>query len=100
MPAKIDYNPKKLADFCQRWQVRELALFGSVLREDFRSDSDVDVMVTFEPGDPWSYWDWPKMICELEGIFGRKVDFVEKRSIQNPFRKHEIMNSHEVVYAA
>lgn len=100
MPTQINYDPEKLAAFCRKWQVKELALFGSVLREDFGPDSDVDVLVTFEPNDPWSYWDWPDMIGELESIFGRKVDFVEKRSIRNPFRRHEILRSHEVVYAA
>jgi predicted nucleotidyltransferase len=62
MPARIAYDCEKLAAFCRKWKVRELALFGSVLREDFGPDSDVDVMVTFEPDDPWSYWDWPAMI--------------------------------------
>lgn len=100
MPARLHIDSDKLADFCRKWKVRELSLFGSVLREDFREDSDVDVMVVFNPDAPWSYWEWPDMTDELRTIFGRKIDLVEKRSITNPFRRHHIMNHHEVVYAA
>lgn len=100
MPAKIAYDREKLALFCKRWKVRELALFGSVLRDDFGPDSDVDVLVAFEPGDPWSYWEWPDMIAELEVIFGREVDLVPKDGLKNPFRRHEILTTREVVYAA
>ena len=65
MPACISYDKMKLDAFCRKRKVRELALFGSVLRDDSRSDSDVDVLVTFEPNDPWSLWDWPAMMDEL-----------------------------------
>lgn len=90
----------QLADFCRRWQVVELALFGSVLRPDFRPESDVDVLVTFAQEAPWSYWEFPIMQRELEAIFGRPVDLVEKRAITNPFRRHRILTSKRVVYAA
>lgn len=89
-----------IGDFCRRWQITELALFGSVLRDDFRPDSDVDVLVTFAPDAPWSYWEWPDMIGELEKMFDRKVDFVEKQAIQNPFRRRSILSSYQVLYAA
>lgn len=100
MPSRIPYNSDALAAFCRKWKVKELALFGSVLREDFRPDSDVDVLVTFEPDDPWSLWDWPDMMEDLKKIFGREIDLVEKDAVKNPFRRHHIMNNHEVVYAA
>lgn len=100
MPCRIAYDPKQLAAFCIKWKVKELALFGSVLRDDFRPDSDVDVMVTFEPDAPWSYWEWPLMMDELQVVFGRRIDLVEKRSITNPFRRQSIGRHHEVVYAA
>jgi uncharacterized protein len=100
MPARIPFDREALARFCRKWQVRELALFGSVLREDFTPDSDVDVLVTFDPAAPWSLWDWPDMMDELKEIFGREIDLVEKRAVTNPFRRHHIQHHHEVVYAA
>jgi predicted nucleotidyltransferase len=93
-------DPHQIADFCRRWKVTELALFGSVLREDFRPDSDVDVLVTFEPGAPWTLWDLSRMRIELEAIFGREVDLVEKKALRNPFRRQAILANQRVVYAA
>lgn len=90
----------RIADFCRRWKVTELALFGSVLREDFRPDSDIDVLVTFEPGAPWTLWDLSRMRIELEAIFGREVDLVEKKALRNPFRRQAILANQRVVYAA
>jgi predicted nucleotidyltransferase len=90
----------QIADFCRRWKITELALFGSVLREDFRPDSDIDVLVTFEPGAPWTLWDLSRMRIELEAIFGREVDLVEKKALRNPFRRRAILANQRVVYAA
>jgi predicted nucleotidyltransferase len=89
-----------LNTFCHKWRVQELALFGSVLREDFSPESDVDVLVTFDQKAPWSLWDLIAMREELEGMLGRKVDLVEKDAIRNPFRRREILRTHQVVYAA
>jgi len=75
-------------------------LFGSVLREDFRPESDVDVLVSFDPDIPWSLFDWIDMIEELQEIFGREVDLVEKSGLRNPFRRREILDNRQVVYAA
>jgi predicted nucleotidyltransferase len=100
MHAHIQFNPDAIKLFCQKWRIVELALFGSVLREDFRPESDVDVLVTFAPDAPWSYWEWPDMVDELRAIFGRPVDLVERRSVTNPWRKHHILHHQEVVYAA
>src|SRR3954470_7146261 len=86
--------------FCRKWQVRELALFGSVLREDFSPESDVDVLVTFDREAPWSLWDVITMREELEQMLGRKVDLVEKDAIRNPFRRREILRTHQVIHAA
>ena len=71
-------NHERIAEFCQKWKIRELSLFGSVLREDFGSESDVDILVSFEPDAPWSYFEWADMQEELNAIFDRKVDLVEK----------------------
>ncbi len=100
MSARIDYDREKIAAFCRKWRVKELALFGSVLRDDFGPDSDVDVLVTFEPDDPWSLLDWHPMMEDLRGIFGRRIDLVEKPALRNPFRRHEILRTHEVIHAA
>ena len=96
----IDIPEDKIADFCQRWKVVELALFGSVLRDDFRPDSDIDVLITFQPDAPWSLWDLFDMREELHQMFGRDIDLVEKDALRNPFRRHEILRTYKVVYAA
>ena len=97
---KIDIPMNRIKDFCRRWRVTEFSLFGSVLRDDFRPDSDVDVMVSFEEGAGWSLLDIVEMEEELKSIFGRDVDLVEKGAIRNPFRRHSIMQNREVLHAA
>lgn len=96
----IDIPDDRIADFCRRWKVTQLALFGSVLRDDFRADSDVDVLVTFEPDADISLFDLGAMQQELEGMFGRHVDLVEEAGLRNPFRRRSILSSREIVYAA
>jgi predicted nucleotidyltransferase len=91
---------KKIADFCRRWKIVEFSLFGSVLREDFRPDSDVDVLVSFCPDIPWSLFDWIDMIDELKAMFGCEVALVEKSGLRNPFRRHSILSTRQVIYAA
>lgn len=98
--SKIDIPMDKIEDFCRRWRIKEFSLFGSVLRDDFRSDSDVDVLVSFEENAGWSLYDVVDMKEELKAIFGREVDLVEKGAIRNPFRKHSILSTKEVLYAA
>jgi uncharacterized protein len=95
---KIQIDEQAIADFCRRWKIAELSLFGSVLRDDFSPESDVDVLVVFEEDAPWSYWDWGRMTAELEAIFGRRVDLVEKRSIINPFRRHHILTNRRIIH--
>ena len=90
---------KKIAAFCKHWQVTELSLFGSVLRADFRPDSDVDVLVTFSPKAEISLFDLVQMKLDLEKIFRRPVDVIEKDALENPFRKREILRTAQVIYA-
>jgi len=101
-PAKrnLQVDPGRIADFCRRWRITELALFGSVLRDDFRPNSDVDALVSFEPEAPWSLWDLSAMRQELEQIFGREVDLVEKKGLRNPFRRQAILATQRLIYAA
>jgi hypothetical protein len=97
---KLPVPEKKIRTFCRHWKVTEFALFGSILREDFRPDSDVDVLVSFVPETRWSLWDLTEMQQELEAIFGRSVDLVEDGTLRNPFRRQAILSTKEVVYAA
>ena len=96
---RVDICEDKIAAFCRRWQVKELAIFGSALGDEFRPDSDVDVLVVFQDDAKWSLFDHMRAEEELEQIFGREVDLVEKQAIRNPFRRHHILNNHEVIYA-
>ena len=89
---------ERISEFCRKWKIQELSLFGSVLREDFGSESDVDILVSFEPDAPWSYFEWADMQEELNAIFDRKVDLVEKEGLRNPYRRHAILTSKKVIY--
>ena len=97
---KIEIQQDKIEDFCRRWKIKEFSLFGSVLREDFGPDSDVDVLVSFEEDAGWSLYDFVDMIEELKAIFGREVDLVERSALRNPFRRHTILKTKEVLFAA
>jgi predicted nucleotidyltransferase len=93
----------KVGEFCRKWKIAEFALFGSVLREDFRSSSDIDVLVSFEPHARWSLMDVVEMQNELETVLGRKVDLVERSAIErseNYIRRRHILDSAEPVYVA
>jgi predicted nucleotidyltransferase len=96
---QINVPVEKIRDFCRKRKVKEFSLFGSVLRGDFGPDSDVDVLVVMAEDAGWDLFDWVDMIEELKGIFGRQVDMVEKQGLVNPFRRHSILTTHEVIYA-
>ena len=100
MPLAIEVDRSRIAEFCRKWRVKELALFGSALRGDFRADSDVDVLVELAPNHGLTLYDWVDMIEELRAIFGRPVDLVAKGGLRNPFRRREILGTAEVIYAA
>jgi len=98
---KIDISQEQMADFCRRWQISELALFGSVLRDDFGPESDLDVLVTFAPGAEWGLLDQVRMEQELAGLLGCKVDLLTKRAVErspNWILRREILGTAEVVY--
>jgi predicted nucleotidyltransferase len=95
------WSEDQIENFCRKWKVTEFSLFGSVLRADFRADSDLDVLVTFAPNAPWTIIDLVTMEQELASLAGREVDLVERRVIeksQNPIRRAEILNSAQVLY--
>lgn len=91
-----------ITDFCDRWKIDALYLFGSILRDDFHSDSDVDVLVEFSPDAHWG-WDIVLMKDELQEMLSRKVDFLTKKSIEesrNPIRQKEILGTARLLYVA
>lgn len=100
MEPRIPIDSERITAFCEKWRIVELALFGSVLRPDFGPQSDVDVLVTFQADAPWSLWDLVAIRDELEAIFQKPVDLVEKKALKNPFRRHSILTSKRVIYAA
>jgi len=100
MAARINLPMDQIRDFCKRWEIIEFALFGSVLRADFRDDSDVDVLVRFAPDAQWSLFDRMDMVDQLKAIFGRDVDLAIEDNLINPFRRKAILRSKETVYAA
>ena len=100
---RISVPRKKLAEFCRSWKVSELALFGSVLRDDFRSNSDIDLLISFSPKARITLFDLVRMQNELKDIFGREVDLVERRAIEkseNYVRRKSILNNTKVIYEA
>ena len=88
------------ADAIKALGATSLYLFGSAVRDEARPDSDIDLLVSFEPDAAWSLYDMVDMQEELRALFGRNVDFVMKEGIRNPFRRHEILSTRRVVYAA
>jgi predicted nucleotidyltransferase len=97
---RIDIPSDRIAEFCRKWRIAEFSLFGSILRDDFRPDSDVDVLVSFDPQAEWDLFDLVDMRDELMAMFGRDVDLVEKEGLRNPFRRRNILCTREVIYAA
>ncbi len=97
----IDYE--QIHAFCIRWHIVELAIFGSALRDDFRPESDVDVLVRFAPDSPYSVLlNHSEMEEELLRIFGRKVDLISKKGVEqskNARRREEILQTAKVIYA-
>lgn len=98
----IPINQEKLVLFCQHWGVKELALFGSVLREDFRPDSDVDVLITLKDTSSYTLNDLMQMEAELKSVFHRDIDLGLRHTVErdpNYIRRKAILNSAQVIYA-
>ena len=91
---------KKIAEFCKRWNINEFAVFGSVLRADFHPDSDIDVLLSIDPSAHIGLFELAQMKIELQEIFKRPVDLVEKEGLRNPYRRDEILRTARIIYAA
>lgn len=99
----IDLNTPEIAAFCRRWKIRELRVFGSILRDDFRQDSDIDFLAEYNDDADWDLRDHMNMEDELAALLGREVDVLDREGVEassNRFLKREILRSAERVYAA
>lgn len=93
-------SAETLSAVCRRWKIKELSLFGSLARGEAGPESDVDVLVAFEPGERWDLWDLVDLREDLERLFSRSVDVVIEGSIRNPIRLRSIMRDKRRLYAA
>jgi predicted nucleotidyltransferase len=100
---KIQIPQQELIVFCQKWKIKEMSFFGSVLRDDFRADSDIDIIVSFEDNSTWGILELVRMKRELKILLGREIDLLTKKSIEqshNWIRRQEILGTAQVVYVA
>ncbi|MEL7069829.1 MAG: nucleotidyltransferase domain-containing protein [Cyanobacteria bacterium J06581_3] len=100
---RVAFSSETLGAFCKKWQIAEVCVFGSVLRNDFQDDSsDLDILITFLPDDPWNLLDLVSMEQELAVLAERNVDLIEKKGIENSrntIRKAEILESSQIIYS-
>lgn len=97
----VEVPVEKIAEYCRRWKISELSLFGSAIRQDFGPDSDIDFLVSFSPGADWSLLDHVLMEEELSALLGRKAALVSRRAIErsaNWIRRRTILESAEPYY--
>ena len=100
---EFDLNSLAIRDFCRRWKIRELSVFGSILRDDFGPHSDIDFLADFGADSDWDLFDQMEMEDELAEIVGRRIDLLTTfglESSSNRFLKREILSNLERVYAA
>jgi predicted nucleotidyltransferase len=101
-PANLGVEQKKIVDFCRRWKIKQLAVFGSAVRGQLRPDSDLDLLVAFDPNADWSMFDHYRMENDLVELFAREVDLISRQAVEeNPnwICRKEILNSAKVIYA-
>lgn len=96
---RVAVQRDQLEAFCRKHAIREMALFGSVLRDDFSDESDIDFLVSFFPAAAHSLLDHVHMEHELAGLLGRKVDMIEKEAVENPFVRQQIHSNLALIYA-
>ncbi len=103
MNPRLNITDEQLAAWCRKWQITEVWLFGSVLRDDFSDGSDIDVMIRFRESAGWTLIDFAKMRIELEELVGRRIDLFTRKGVEgmkNPYRRNSILESAKVLYAA
>lgn len=100
---ELNIKGEQLEEVCKRFSIKELALFGSVLRDDFNKDSDIDLLYVFEDDVEYSLFDIVRIKEELQNLFNRPVDFVSRKAIErsrNIYKRKSILNNTKVIYAA
>ncbi len=100
---RLEVAPTTLAAFCHRWHIAKLEVFGSIVREDFRAESDVDFLVSFEPGGGPEGFDWFQIKEDLAQLVGRRVDVLDRRLVEqsrNCYRRQHILNEAAPVYGS
>jgi predicted nucleotidyltransferase len=93
---------KEIARFRRRWQISEFALFGSATRDDFRPESDIDILITFNPTAEWGLFEHAQMQNELNALLGRKIDLVTRRALeqtQNQILRDRILKTAQVIFS-
>ena len=95
---RLGISQSEIETICKKWKIKEMALFGSVLRDDFSDDSDVDVLLVFTPQHGWNLFDLMDLKSELQSLFNREVDLLQKKELRNPFRREEILKTHRIIY--
>ena len=98
----IDLDSQAILDYCKKWKVAELSVFGSILRDDFRPDSDIDFLVSYDQDAKWDLSDFVTMKDELAHVIGRPIDLISRAAVErsdNRFIKKEVLSSSEPVYA-
>ena len=95
--ARIQVPRERLETVCRRHHIRWLALFGSVLRDDFRPDSDIDVLIEFEPEEPYTYFTLARIEDDLSDVLGRKVDVHVPRML-HPYIRDKVLSQAEELY--
>lgn len=100
---RIPIDREQIEAFCKKHGIIEFALFGSVLRDDFGPQSDIDVMISLAPRDRFGLLQYGRLIFELSQLFGREVDVALRSEVErspNPFRKREILSNYRTIYVA
>jgi len=101
-PMNLGIEEEKITDFCRRWKISRLSVFGSAVRKELLPESDIDLLVTFRPDADWTMFDHFTMEEELSHLFGREVDLISIRALEenpNPIYRREILNSARQIYA-
>jgi predicted nucleotidyltransferase len=96
----LSQNTSAVVALAKEWKISRLSVFGSAIRDDFREDSDIDLLVEFEPSARYSLIDLVYLKTELERILGRPVDIVEPAALTNPYRRKHILETAQLLYAA
>ena len=96
----VEIEDDIIINLARKYRIKELSFFGSILRDDFNEDSDIDILVEFIDIHEYSLFDLFKIKEDFKSVFGKEVDLIEKDSLRNPYRRENILRNSRVVYAA